>query len=51
VLSSLLLCLWELRRLTSGDDKTTRRWLLPVGGLVLGLLSIAFIMARFITVD
>jgi hypothetical protein len=51
VLSSLLLCLWELRRLTPGDKKTIRSWVLPVSGLVLGILSIALIMARFITVD
>jgi len=51
VLSSLLLCLWELRRLTSGDSEAIRPWMLPVAGIVLGIISIAFIMARFITVD
>jgi hypothetical protein len=51
VLSSLLLCLWELRRLTSGNSKTTRPWMLPAAGIVLGIISIAFIVTRFITVD
>jgi hypothetical protein len=51
VLSSELLFLWELRRLTSDANKTIRRWMLPASGLVLGILSIVLIMARFITVD
>lgn len=51
VMSSLLLCLWELRSLTSGDHKTIRPWMLPAGGLVLCIMSIALIIARFITVD
>jgi hypothetical protein len=49
---SVLLCLWELRRLTAGDSKAVRLWwMLPVGGIALFMISAAFIIARFITVD
>jgi hypothetical protein len=51
IFASLLLCFWELRRLTSGDSKATRSWMLPVGGIALCIISAAFIIARFITVD
>jgi hypothetical protein len=51
VFASLLLCLWELRRLASGDSRAIRPWMLPAAGIALFILSAVFIIARFITVD
>jgi hypothetical protein len=51
VLASLLLCWWELRRLTAGDTKAMRAWALPVAGIALSIISAEFIITRFLTVN
>ena len=51
VLASLLLCCWELRRLTSADTRAMRVWALPVAGIALSVISAEFIIARFLTVN
>lgn len=50
-LSSLLLLLWELQRLTRGRSKPGPRRILAGGGIALGIVSLGFIVARFIVVN
>jgi hypothetical protein len=47
VLASLLLCWWQLRRLTSTGSTAVDRWL-PSVAIAAGLLSAVLIAVRFI---
>ena len=47
IMASAVLFFWELRRLTKFGETGILRWLLPAAGITLGLLSFAFIAARF----
>jgi hypothetical protein len=50
ILASVLLFFWEFRRLTGPGKIAARSWLLPTAGIALGVLSAAFITARFVVI-
>ena len=50
ILSSLLLSFWELRRLTQGQSTVAHSWFLPATGIAVGVITFAFIAARFIVI-
>lgn len=47
ILASVLLFFWEFRRLTKPGQAVVQPWLLPAAGIALGVLSFAFLTARF----
>ena len=50
ILSSLLLSFWELRRLTKDQSADAHPWFLPASGITVGIISFAFIVARFVVI-
>ena len=50
ILASVLLLFWEFRRLTRSERTEIHPWLLPSAGITLGVLSFAFITARFVVI-
>jgi hypothetical protein len=50
ILASVLLFVWEFRRLTKPGRAGMQPWLLPAAGIALSVLSFAFITARFVVI-